>query len=92
MGQAVPEIPLSVGSKLELLLRAFVFAKFQYAYVHSRICSRNIAVYNIDLYVYTSYNTMYMTEAPRALHFNAFIICCTFLFHKMLEYVGRGYA
>ena len=27
VGQAVPEIPLSVGSKLQLLLRASVFAK-----------------------------------------------------------------
>ena len=39
MGQAVPEIPLSVGSKLELhvLLRAFVFAKFPYTspYTHA---------------------------------------------------------
>ena len=41
VSQAVPEIPLSVGSKLELLLRAFVFAKFSYTYtVHSRICLR----------------------------------------------------
>ena len=44
MGQAVPEIPLSVGSKLEveLLLRAFVFAKFPYTslYTHAfvRVC------------------------------------------------------
>ena len=46
MGQAVPEIPLSVGSKLELhvLLRAFVFAKIPYtspythAFVHVCIC------------------------------------------------------
>ena len=45
MGQAVPEIPLSVGSKLELhvLLRAFVFAKFPYtspytyAFVHAYV-------------------------------------------------------
>ena len=37
MGQAVPEIPLSVGSKLELLLRAFVFANFPYTspYTHA---------------------------------------------------------
>ena len=40
-GQEVPEIALSVGSKLELL-RAFVFAKYPYSYfpVHSRICTR----------------------------------------------------
>ena len=43
MGQALPEIPLSVGSKLELL-RAFVFATFLYtsmythAFVHIHIC------------------------------------------------------
>ena len=42
VGQAVPEIPLSVGSKLELLLRAFVFAKVPYTspYTHAfvRVC------------------------------------------------------
>ena len=46
MGQAVPEIPLSVGSKLELhvlvLLRAFVLPNFRIlpGPVHSRICPR----------------------------------------------------
>ena len=37
VGQAVPEIPLSVGSKLEQLLRAFAFAKFPYTspYTHA---------------------------------------------------------
>ena len=37
VGQAVPEIPLSVGSKLELLFRAFVFANFPYTspYTHA---------------------------------------------------------
>ena len=43
VGQAVPEIPLSVGSKLELLLRACAFAQFPYTSlgpVHSRICPR----------------------------------------------------
>ena len=45
VGQAVPEIPLSVGSKLELhvLLRAFVFAKFPFTspYIHAfvRVCT-----------------------------------------------------
>ena len=45
MGQAVPEIPLSVGSKLELhvLLRAFVFAKFpctsSYTHAFVRVCT-----------------------------------------------------
>ena len=41
VGQAVPEIPLSIGSKLELL-RAFVFAKCPYTspYTHGfvRVC------------------------------------------------------
>ena len=75
MGQAVPEIPLSVGSKLELLLRAFVFAKFLYTspYTHAfvRVCycrvytCRSLCVYIL---------AMYMTEAPRVLHFSAFIV------------------
>ena len=63
-GQEVPEIALSVGSKLELL-RAFVFAKCPYTspYTHAfvRVC------------VYILY-TLYMTEAPRVLHFSAFIV------------------
>ena len=40
--QVVPEIPLSVDNKLELLLKAFVFAKFPYTspYTHAfvRVC------------------------------------------------------
>ena len=48
MDQAVPEIPLSVGSKLELLLSLPNF----------RILPRTLT---------------YMTEAPRVLHFSAFI-------------------
>ena len=66
MGQSVPEIPLSVGSKLELhvLRRAFVFAKFLYTsrpYTHTfvHVCKLlciyvyiilHVAIYN----VYTS--------------------------------------
>ena len=50
MGQAVPEIPLSVGSKLELhvLLRAFVFAKFPYTspYTHAFV---HVCIY---MYIY----------------------------------------
>ena len=51
MGQAVPEIPLSVGSKLELhvLLRAFCLCQISvYCPVHPRICPRMYmwAVYN----------------------------------------------
>ena len=58
VGQTVPKIPLSVGSKLELLLRAFVFANF-FRILPRTLCPRmhiNIAVmYNIlilVLYVY----------------------------------------
>ena len=57
----MPEIPLSVGSKLELLLRAFVFAKVPYtsAYTHAfvHVCILPCILY----YLYT----MYMTEVPR---------------------------
>ena len=64
VGQAVPEIPVSVGSKLELLLRDFVFCLMSvYFPVHSRICPRmHIAVY---IYIRVCYYTLYMTEAPR---------------------------
>ena len=64
VGQAVPEIPLSVGSKLELhvLLRAFVFAKFPFIspYTHAFV-SVCILPY-IAIY-------MYMTEVSRVMHF-----------------------
>ena len=54
MDQAVPEIPLSVGSKLKLLLRAFVFAKCPYTspYNHAfvRVC--------IIIAVYDTYKTL----------------------------------
>ena len=63
----MPEIPLRIGSKLELLLRAFV-VKFPYTspYTHAfvRVCILILPC----IYVYISYNTMYMTEAPRVLH------------------------
>ena len=75
VGQAVPEIPLSVGSKLELYTyQSFCLCQMSvYFPVHSRICPRmHIAVY-IGVY-YISYNTLYMTEAPRVLHFSAFIV------------------
>ena len=49
----MPEIPLSVGSKLELL-RAFVFTKFPYTspYTHAfvLICIIIIAVYILAMY------------------------------------------
>ena len=73
MGQAVPEIPLSIGSKLELL-RAFVFAKFPYTspYTHAfvRICILLCILYTgiQCIYVYNIY-----TGVPRVLHFSAFI-------------------
>ena len=65
--QAVPEIPLSVGSKLQLL-RAFVFARFPYTsnpYTHAFVC---ICILPCIL--------LYMTEVQRVLHFSAFIIMC----------------
>ena len=47
MCQAVPEIPLSVGSKLELLLRAFVFANFPYTSPYTHAFVRLLIVYII---------------------------------------------
>ena len=79
-GQEVPEIALSVGSKLELL-RAFVFAKCPYTspYTHAfvRVC------------VYILY-TLYMTEAPRVLHFSAFIIKAVLRFDHMQKLTCFG--
>ena len=77
----MPEIPLSVGRKLELL-RAFVFDKFPYTspYTHTfvRVCIILPCMY---MYVYISYiQCIYIhdTEAPRVLHFSALIIhACT---------------
>ena len=57
----MPEIPLSVGSKLELLLSLPNF----------RILPRTLT--HLSAYAYCVYITMYMTEAPRVLHFSAFI-------------------
>ena len=59
MGQALPEIPLSVGSKLELLLRAFVFAKFPFTspYTHTFVC---VCILPCIL-------AIYMTETPSTL-------------------------
>ena len=57
VGQAVPEIPLSVGSKLELLLRACAFAQCPYTSlgpVHSRICPRMHIAMPCILYVYSN--------------------------------------
>ena len=67
MGHAVPEIPLSIGSKLELLLRAFVFANFPYTSPYTHTFVRLSCIYTCIL-------LQCMTEAPRALHFSAFIL------------------
>ena len=63
----MPEIPLSVGSKLELLLSLPNF----------RILPRTLT--HLSAYAYCPVCTcilaiMYMTEAPRVLHFSAFIV------------------
>ena len=62
--QAVPEIPLSIGSKLELLLSLPNF----------RILPRILT--HLSAYAYCHVYTMYMTEVPRVLHFSAFIRIC----------------
>ena len=72
VGQAVPEIPLSIGSKLEqlkLLLRAF---KFPYTSPYTHAFVRVCILLRVYVYIILLY-TMYMTEAPRVLHFSAFI-------------------
>ena len=66
MGQAVPEIPLSVGSKLELLLSLPNFRILPCTLTH-------LSAYICILPCIYVYITMYMTEAPRVLHFSAFI-------------------
>ena len=69
----MPEIPLSVGSKLELLLSLPNFRILPRTLTH---LSAYICILPC-IYVYISYNyTMYMTEAPRVLHFSAFIVEC----------------
>ena len=89
VGQAVPEIPLSVGSKLELL-RAFVLAEFPYTspYTHAFVrvcilwCIIIIVVYTrtsraqVNANSYSCIQCTCMTEAPRVLHFSAFIHNC----------------
>ena len=67
----MPEIPLSVGSKLELLLSLPNVRTSPYTQAFVRVCILPC----IYMYVYISYNTMYnvMTEALRVLHFSAFI-------------------
>ena len=67
----MPEIPLSVGSKLELLLSLPNFR------ILPRTLTRLSAYICIlpCIYVYISYiQCIYMTEAPRVLHFSAFIM------------------
>ena len=72
VGQAVPEIPLSIGSKLELLRAAW-------PNFHIHVLSR--ALTHLSAYAYVlpcmctyNYTCVYMTEAPRVLHFSAFIL------------------
>ena len=72
VGQVVPEILLSVGSKLELL-RAYVFATFPYTSPYTHAFVRVCINYCPCIRVYT----VYMIEAPRVLHFSAFIIVRT---------------
>ena len=73
VGQAVPEIPLRISSKLELL-RAFVFAKFPYtsAYTHAfvRVCVLPciLAIYNVH------------DRGAEVLHFSAFILFCRWIY------------
>ena len=68
VGQAVPEIPLSEGSK-SVLHRAFVFCQISvYFPVHSRICPR-VYMY-IVVYIYTC--TMYIILA--ILHAEGFAL------------------
>ena len=52
VGQAVPEIPLSVGSKLELL-RAFAFGKFPYTSPYTHAFVRVYMYMYIAVYIYT---------------------------------------
>ena len=74
MGQAVPEIPLSVGSKLELhvLLRPFVFAKFPYtsSYTHAfvRVCTFIVPCIFIRVYNSTSNTHCAQENASRSIH------------------------
>ena len=72
VGQAVPKIPLSVGSQnyfSELLsLSNFCILPRTLTYLSAYILQC------IDLYVYVYMLYMYMTEVPRVLHFSAFII------------------
>ena len=77
----MPEILLSIGSKLELLLRAFVFAKLPYTspYTHAFVRVYIVYAYILPCIYYTCtciLQSIYMTEAPRVLHLSAFILIC----------------
>ena len=82
MGQAVPEIPLSIGSKLELLLRAFVFAKFPYTspYTHAFVCVCILPC--IYVYIILAIHT---TEALRVCTLAPSFIA-VFIFYESLNY------
>ena len=62
----MPEIPLSVGSKLELLLSLPNFRILPRALTH-------LSAYAMCIRVYYNVHDV-MTEAPRVLHFSAFIL------------------
>ena len=56
----MPEIPLSVGSKLEVLLRAFVFAKLPYTSPYTHVFVRICIIPCIYIYVRVYYSSYYM--------------------------------
>ena len=83
----MPDIPLSVGSKLELL-RAFVFAKFPYTSPYTHDLSA-YAYCPCIILCYRPIPCIYMTEAPRVLHFSAFIPTAVSLPQKPLVSVSN---
>ena len=62
VGQTVPEIPLSVGSKPELLHRAFVFAKFPYTSPYTHAFVRVCILPCIYVYMYIIISCTHSTE------------------------------
>ena len=80
--QAVPEIPLSVGSKLELQSISQSFTNFPYTSLYTREFVRLSCIYDIYTCIcyirslgrlISSWLYICMTEAPTVLHFNALI-------------------
>ena len=75
VGQEVPEIPLSIGSKQELLTAFVLIAKYPYTspYTHAFVCV-SLCILPHIIRVHYIQCIIYMTEAPRVLHyFSAFI-------------------